>query len=148
MLRPCRLCALRGLCALIPALWGQEERVVGALSVGVDLVEIRRVEGVLGRYGERFLQRIYTPGERAYCRGRSRELAVRFAGKEAVSKALGTGLRGIRWREIEVLADPRGKPTVYLHGRARQRAQELGLTQFAISFSHERELGIAFVVAT
>lgn len=121
---------------------------MGGLSVGVDLVEIRRVEGVLARYGERFLQRIYTPAERAYCRGRGRELAVRFAGKEAVSKALGTGLRGIRWREIEVLADPRGKPIVHLHGRARQRAAELGLTQFAISFSHEHELGVAFVVAT
>jgi holo-[acyl-carrier protein] synthase len=118
------------------------------LTVGVDLVEIGRIEGVLARFGERFLARIYTPAEQAYCRGRGRELAARFAAKEAVSKALGTGLRGVSWREIEVLPDALGKPLVHLHGRAQQRAAELGLTQFAISLSHERGLAIAFVVAT
>jgi len=91
-------------------------------SVGVDIIEIERIEAVLRRHGERFLQRVYTPAERAYCRGRVPELAARFAAKEAVSKALGTGLRGIAWQEMEILGDERGKPLVNLHGRAKARA--------------------------
>lgn len=118
------------------------------LSVGVDLVDIARVQGVLERYGERFLRHIFTDQERAYCRERPRELAVRFAAKEAVSKALGTGIRGIRWREIEVIGDHLGKPMIVLHGKAAQRAADIGLSEFAVSLSHERALGIAFVVAT
>jgi holo-[acyl-carrier protein] synthase len=120
---------------------------MAALSAGVDLVELARIEHTLARFGERFLARVYTPAERAYCRGRVSELAARFAAKEAIAKALGTGLRGVGWREMEVLPDPRGKPLVHLHGRARQRAADLGLTEFAISLSHERGLAIAFVVA-
>jgi holo-[acyl-carrier protein] synthase len=102
-------------------------------SVGVDVVELSRVAKVLGQHGERFLGRVYTVSEVAYCRGRLRELAARFAAKEAVSKALGTGLRGVSWREIEILPDPRGKPLVFLHGRARQRAEELGVVDVAIA---------------
>lgn len=117
-------------------------------SVGVDLVEIDRVRRVLGQHGERFLRRVYTQAEVRHCRGRVPELAVRFAAKEAVSKALGTGLRGISWRDVEVLPDPRGKPLVFLHGRARERADRLGLTHFAVSLSHSREFAVAFVVAT
>ncbi len=116
-------------------------------SVGVDIIEIERIEGVWRRHGERFLQRIYTPAEQAYCRGRVPELAVRFAAKEAVSKALGTGLWGIAWREMEILGDERGKPLVRLHGRAQARAEELGLTQFAVSLSHSRDYAVAFVMA-
>ncbi|MFQ5792867.1 MAG: holo-ACP synthase, partial [Acidobacteriota bacterium] len=89
-----------------------------------------------------FLERIYTPTEVTYCRGRVAELAARFAAKEAVSKALGTGLRGIDWREMEILPDRRGKPLVTLHGRAGQRAAALGLTHFALSLSHSREYAI------
>jgi len=120
------------------------------LSVGVDLVEIPRLEQAIGRWGQRFLDRIYTPREQAFCRGRIPELAARFAAKEAISKALGTGIigrGGVDWLDMEVLPDRRGKPLVYLHGRAQQRAKELGLTQWAISLSHERGMAIAFAVA-
>ncbi|MDP2662222.1 MAG: holo-ACP synthase [Dehalococcoidia bacterium] len=117
-------------------------------SVGVDLIEIGRVAKALSRWGERFLYRVYTAREIVFCRGRVPELAARFAAKEAVSKALGTGMRGVAWREIEVLPDGRGKPYVYLHGRARRRAEHLGLDHFAISLSHSRDDAIAFVTAS
>ena len=116
-------------------------------SVGVDIIEIERIEAVLRRHGERFLERVYTPAEQAYCRGRVQELAARFAAKEAISKALGTGLRGIAWQEMEILGDRRGKPLIYLHGRAKARAEELGLSEFAVSLSHSRDYAVAFVMA-
>jgi len=125
------------------------ERVT-PLSVGVDIIEIERIKQVLQRHGERFLRRVYTEAEIAYCRGRVPELAARFAAKEAASKALGTGivgLGGIFWREVEVLPDARGKPLIHLHGRAQDRAQSLGLQKFAISLSHSQEYAVAFVVA-
>jgi holo-[acyl-carrier protein] synthase len=122
------------------------------LTTGVDLVHIPRIQQALERFGPRFLERVYTPTEVMFCRGRVPEMAVRFAAKEAVSKALGVGVRvlsrdGIYFRDVEVVPDMRGKPHVVLHGRAAERAQELGLTQWAISLSHEREIAIAFVVA-
>jgi holo-[acyl-carrier protein] synthase len=116
-------------------------------SIGVDIVEIPRIEKALARRGERFLRRIYTDSEVAFCRGRLPELAARFAAKEAVAKALGTGMRGVAWREIEILPDQRGKPHVHLHGRASQRAQDIKLDHFAISLSHSREHAVAVVVA-
>ena len=124
-----------------------------ALSVGVDLVELDRIERMVARYGERFLERIYTSEEVARYRGRVPELAVRFAAKEAVSKALGVGLNhmsahGIGWQEVEVLPDPLGKPLVRLSGRAQVLAEEQGLRTWAISLSHGRDHGIAFVVAS
>lgn len=118
------------------------------LACGVDLIEIDRVAAVIVRWGERFLTRIFTPAEVAYCRGRVPELAVRFAAKEATSKALGTGIVGISWREMEVVSDRRGKPTMVLHGRAAARAAEIGLRQFEISLSHSRAMAIAMVVAS
>jgi len=118
------------------------------ISVGIDIVEIARLEGALARWGERFLHRVYTSAELSFCRGRVPELAARFAAKEAISKALGTGLRGLSWREMEILPDARGKPEVYLHGRAADRAAELGLRHFAISLSHERAYAVAIVMAT
>ena len=117
------------------------------LSVGVDLTEIPRVARALERWGERFLWRVYTPAEVAYCRGRVPELAARFAAKEAISKALGTGMVGISWIEMEVLADRRGKPNVVLHGKALARAQALGLDEWAISLTHTDATAMAFVVA-
>ena len=120
---------------------------LGCFSVGVDIIEIERIEAVLLRHGERFLRRVYTPAEQAYCRGRVAELAARFAAKEAISKALGTGLRGVGWPEMEILGDKRGKPLVYLHGRARARAEELGLSEFAVSLSHSCDYAVAFVMA-
>jgi holo-[acyl-carrier protein] synthase len=116
-------------------------------SVGVDAVEIDRIARSLERFGERFLRRVYTEKEVFYCRGRVPELAARFAAKEAISKALGTGIRGIVWREMEILPDRRGKPLVYLHGRAAARATELGLAEFEVSLTHARELAIAVVIA-
>src|SRR3990172_5527403 len=115
-------------------------------AVGVDVIEIERVEAALGRFGERFLQRVYTAVEVAFCRGRTHELAARFAAKEAVMKALGTGARGLAWREIEVLPNHRGKPLVYLYGRAKARAERIGLSGLDVSMSHSREYAVAFVV--
>lgn len=117
------------------------------LQIGVDLVEIPRISSVLERHGQRFLDRIYTPAEQKRARGRPAELAARFAAKEATMKALGTGRRGVSWREVELLSDPRGRPLLRLHGRAAARAAELGLTGFSVSLSHERSLAVAMVVA-
>lgn len=117
------------------------------LHSGVDLIEIARVKDVLARHGQRFLDRIYTAREQDYCRDRLPELAARFAAKEAVMKALGTGVRGIGWREIEVLANARGKPVLLLHGRARARANRLGFRAVEISMTHERTMACAFAVA-
>src|SRR5437868_15195524 len=100
----------------------------GGLECGVDLIEIERIEAAVNRWGERFLHRVWTDRELAYCRGRYPQLAARFAAKEAVSKALGTGIRGIVWRDIEVLPDRRGKPLLFLDGGAKQRGACFGLT--------------------
>jgi holo-[acyl-carrier protein] synthase len=118
------------------------------LTVGVDIAPIPRIAAAIERWGERFLWRIYTPSELAYCRGRVPELAARFAAKEAISKALGTGLIGVSWTEMEVLATPSGQPFVTLHGRAKQRSERLGLNQWAISLSHSDDAAIAFVIAS
>ena len=115
-------------------------------TVGVDIMEIDRIEEAVARFGDRFLQRIYTPDELAYCRGRVERLASRFAAKEAVMKAMGTGIRGVGWREVEVVR-PRGQaPTIRLHGRAAQTARRVGVTEFALSLSHSRDYAIASVV--
>jgi holo-[acyl-carrier protein] synthase len=117
------------------------------LSVGVDVIEIDRVQSVLRRHPQRFLSRVYTAGEVKHCRGRVSELAARFAAKEAVMKALGTGVRGIGWREIEVLPNRRGNPLVLLHGNAQMRAETLGLSTIDVSLSHSRHYAVASVVA-
>lgn len=118
------------------------------IANGVDLIEIARVERALERHGDRFLTRIFTDRERRQARGRVEDLAIRFAAKEAISKALGTGLsRGIRWRDLEVVTLPSGQPTVELHGRARERADALGLTKWAISLTHSRDTAVAVVTA-
>jgi holo-[acyl-carrier protein] synthase len=117
------------------------------LAVGTDMIEIERIARAVDRWGERFLNHVYTPKEIAVSRGRIPELAARFAAKEAISKALGTGLMGISWGEMETLPDRRGQPHVCLHARALKRAQELGLREFAISLSHSRDYALAFVVA-
>lgn len=114
--------------------------------VGVDLIEIDRIEAAIARWGERFSNRVYTEAEREHCRGRAPEMAARFAAKEAVMKALGTGIKGVGWREIEVLPDPDGKPLVYLYGGARRKAEELGLREVAISLSHSRDYALASAI--
>jgi holo-[acyl-carrier protein] synthase len=123
-----------------------------ALSVGVDVVELERLRRAVDRFGDRFLARIYTSEELVYARGRVPELAARFAAKEAVSKALGVGMRhlsrhGIGWHEVEVLSDLRGKPLLRLTGHAAELADQQGLTEWAVSLSHERDRALAFVVA-
>ena len=115
-------------------------------AVGIDMIAIPRIRRVVERHNGRFLRRVYTPEEVAFCRGRVPELAARFAAKEAVMKALGTGTRGVGWRDIEVLPDRRGKPLVYLYGRARKRAESIGLGALDVSLSHERDFAIAAAV--
>jgi len=120
------------------------------LAVGVDLVEIPRIARALDRWGERFLQRVFTAHEIDRYRDRVPELAARFAAKEAISKALGVGIwwrGGISWTEAEVRSNRIGKPEVKLYGRAAQYAQEQGLDLWAISLSHTEEQAIAMVVA-
>jgi holo-[acyl-carrier protein] synthase len=110
------------------------------------VIELDRVARILARHPERFLQRVYTPAEVAFCRGRVPELAARFAAKEATMKALGTGVRGIGWREIEVLPNRRGKPLLLLHGRAARRAEAIGLTDLDVSLTTGRDFVAAVVV--
>jgi len=118
-----------------------------ALRVGVDIVELARFECILRRHGTRFLQRVYTEAELAYCRHNVSRLAARWAAKEAISKALGTGWRGIRWRELEVIREPSGRPGVGLHGLAKDIAEGCGISHWALSLSHSSESAIAFVIA-
>jgi holo-[acyl-carrier protein] synthase len=115
-------------------------------EIGIDLIEIDRVRAALARWGERFQKRVYTESERSHCRNRVPELAVRFAAKEAVMKALGTGIKGVGWREIEILNNDDGKPFVILHGHAKRKAEELGLGGLSVSLSHSRDLAVAAVV--
>ena len=124
-----------------------EFALMGALHSGVDLIRVERVGDVLARHGQRFLDRIFTAREQDYVGDRLQELAARFAAKEAVMKVLGTGVRGIGWREIEVLANARGKPVVLLHGRARVRANRLRLNTVEVSLTHESGMACAFAVA-
>ena len=115
-------------------------------AAGVDLIAIDRIRDVLARHGERFLRRVYTPREIDYCGGRVQELAARFAAKEAVMKALGTGARGLAWKEIEILANGRGKPVVLLHRAALARAHRIGLAQIEVSLTHESGIACALVI--
>ena len=126
--------------------FGLERDCPAMLTTGVDIIEISRVREVLERYGQRFLDRVFTHGEIEYCRGRAPNLAARFAAKEATMKALGTGVRGVGWKDIEVVRASSGAPSVELHGRAEQRARQLGVKEISLSLSHSREYAIAFVV--
>ncbi len=119
----------------------------GNISVGIDIIEIARIQHVLDDFGERFLNRCFTEFERSRFRNRTEELAGRFAVKEATSKALGTGIRGIKWREMETQVNRRGKPVLVLHGDAKARAELLGLTDFTVSITHSRTDAMAIVIA-
>lgn len=118
------------------------------LSVGVDMVEIERIGRALERHGQRFHRRFFTEQEQRYCDGRPECLAGRFVVKEAVAKALGTGIGPVSWTEIEVVCDDRGKPGLRLHGRAQTLAREAGLEEWSISLSHTNTHAIGFAVAT
>ena len=117
------------------------------MVTGVDIIEVSRVGGVVARYGDRFVRRIYTEGEIAYSRGRAPQLAARFAAKEAVMKALGTGIRGVRWRDIEVVRRRGRAPSIKLHGTALARAERMGIDNLALAISHSESYAVAFVVA-
>ena len=114
--------------------------------IGIDIIEIARIEKAAARWGGSFLHRVYTEPELKLCHKKPSSLAARFAGKEAVIKALGTQTKGISWREIEILAEPSGKPSVRLYGKAQNQADSLGLGKLAISLSHSKEYAVAFVV--
>lgn len=126
--------------------WDPE--AAGPVEVGIDVIEIERIAAVLEKHGERFLKRIFTERERTRYGNRPAELAARFAAKEATMKALGTGIRGVRWRDIETLPNRRGKPILILHNTAKARAELLGFQHFAISLTHSRRDATAIVVAT
>ena len=114
-------------------------------AIGVDIIEIGRINRAVSRWQDSFLKRIYTPAELEGHRSVS-GLAARFAAKEAVMKALGTGIRGVGWRDIEILTNGDGAPAVKLYGRALQRSTEIGIERFDISLSHSRKYAIAFVI--
>jgi holo-[acyl-carrier protein] synthase len=122
----------------------------GTTELGIDIIKVARIRDTLARFGPRFSERVLTPSERRYVRDRPETLAGRWAAKEAVSKVLGLGVRGIGWKEIEVERLPTGQPAVRLHGRAARRAEQLGMTRIALSISHESDyaVAIAFGVRT
>jgi holo-[acyl-carrier protein] synthase len=119
-------------------------------GIGVDLCEVERIEAAIGRHGERFLERIYTTAERAYCESkvnRMERVAGRFAAKEAAMKAIGTGWRrGVGWRDLEVMRAASGQPVIVFHGAAQRIATELGVTRALVSISHTKTMAVAQVV--
>ena len=125
---------------------------MNVVAHGIDLVECDRLAEIVERHGDRFLRRVFTPRELAYCMGNKRQiehLAGRFAAKEAVLKVLGTGWRnGISWTDVEVVNDPSGQPRVILAGLCRQIADQQGLSNILISISHVRSHAIASAVAS
>ncbi|HET8776867.1 MAG TPA: holo-ACP synthase [Candidatus Limnocylindria bacterium] len=116
-------------------------------EIGIDLVDIDRIVRVLGRFPDRFRHRVLTDAERRYVGRKVERLAGRWAAKEAISKVLGLGVRGVGWREIEVLPNRAGQPQVYLHARAAARAAAMGLDDVSVSISHERHTAVAVAVA-
>jgi len=117
------------------------------VAVGVDIIEVERVRKVFEKHGERFLHRVFTENEILQSRGKPTRLAGRFAAKEAISKALGTGLHGVKWREMEIVQLRSGRPSVRLHGFAKLRAQQLGLSAFDVSIADLAQTSIAIAVA-
>jgi holo-[acyl-carrier protein] synthase len=115
----------------------------GVTELGIDIIKVQRIRDALARFGARFPRRILTDAEHAYVRDRPENLAGRWAAKEAVSKVLGLGVRGVGWREIEIVRLPTGQPTVRLHDRALARADQLGMERIAVSISHERDYAVA-----
>ena len=117
------------------------------VAVGIDIIEVERVRKVFEKHGERFLHRVFTDNEILQCRGKATRLAGRFAAKEAISKALGTGLHGVKWREMEIVQLRSGRPSVRLHGFAKLRALQLGLSAFDVSIADLAQTSIAIAVA-
>jgi holo-[acyl-carrier protein] synthase len=121
------------------------------LGTGIDVIDIARIARSIERYGNHFLQRVYTAGEIAYCQRKRRNAAesyaARFAAKEAAAKALGTGIGfGVTWREIEVGREPAGRPLVLLHGRAAEIAKTMGVRHSSLSITHTGSQSMALVI--
>ena len=115
----------------------------GTTELGIDIIKVDRIRASLERFGERFTKRVLTEREQRYVRGRPETMAGRWAAKEAVSKVLGLGVRGIGWRDIEIERLPTGQPSVRLHGRAADRAEQLGMERIAVSITHESDYAVA-----
>lgn len=119
------------------------------VGTGIDVVEIERIKNSIERYGERFLNRIFTEREVSYCqrkRNSAESFAARFAAKEAAAKALGTGIQqGVTWKEMEVRRSPGQRPTLHFSGRAQQMAQRLGVRQISLSVTHSTAVAMATV---
>jgi holo-[acyl-carrier protein] synthase len=120
------------------------------LGLGTDLIETRRVEQSIDRFGDRFLERIFSPLEIAYCKRKknaAESFAARFAAKEAGAKALGTGIsRGVTWKDFEVKRETSGRPSLHLSGRAAELAVAIGVKRIQLSLTHSRDLAMAVVV--
>jgi holo-[acyl-carrier protein] synthase len=120
------------------------------LGLGTDLIEIERVQASMDRFGERFLDRVFTEGEIAYCMRKKQSaesFAARFAAKEAGAKALGTGIsRGVSWKEIEVRREIGQRPTLHFSGRAQELADAIGVRRVQLSLSHSRKLAMAMAL--
>jgi len=120
------------------------------VGTGIDIAEIGRIQQSMDRYGQRFLDRVYTAAEQAYCKRKRKaaeSFAARFAAKEAGAKALGTGISfGVNWLEIEVVREPSGRPTIQFHGRAAEIAAHLRVAHAALSITHSGDLAMASVV--
>lgn len=120
------------------------------IGTGVDLAEVDRIREACERYGDRFLQRVFTPAEIAYASRKANKyerFAARFAAKEAGMKAIGTGWRGgVRWQDFEVVNEPSGRPTLRFHGVARQVAERLGVKSVQLSLTHTGALALAHVI--
>ena len=117
--------------------------LAGITELGIDIIKVERIHASLERFGSRFSNRVLTPAEQRYVRGRPETMAGRWAAKEAVSKVLGLGVRGIGWRDIEIERLPTGQPAVRLHGRAQARAEQLGMGRIAVTISHESDYAVA-----
>lgn len=115
----------------------------GTTELGIDIIKIERIAAALKRFGDRFPKRVLTDAEARYVRNRPQNFAGRWAAKEAVSKVLGLGVRGVGWRDIEIQRLPTGAPAVRLHGRAKSRAEQLGMGRIAVSISHEGDYAVA-----
>ncbi len=115
----------------------------GTTELGIDIIKVDRIRASLARFGSRFTGRVLTDAEQRYVRGRPETMAGRWAAKEAVSKVLGLGVRGIGWRDIEIERLPTGQPAVRLHGRAAARADQLGMERIAVSITHESDYAVA-----
>ena len=115
----------------------------GTTELGIDIIKVERIRAAIARFGDRFARRVLTDGEQRYVRNRPENFAGRWAAKEAVSKVLGLGVRGVGWRDIEIVRLPTGAPSVKLGGRAAGRAEQLGMGRIAVSISHEGDYAVA-----